>query len=252
MTDINEFKETPMGKALVELSSELKKHNIPPVSINVIGGFALMLNGVRESDGVTDIDYVGDTLPDNFNQIADKIGIKHGLGRGWINNDVMLSDNTLEDFEFATGKLHFDESVQINNININILNEEDILRMKLIAIDTSLMAAEDGGDFSRIKDLSDITKLLDRQRIDYDSIADIYYDYIMDSKTPEIIKQYQTGGNKKVLEYLDNIRSEHDAYVNTIKNTMQTNTQRTPFMENLLDKLMSKSKTTDSYELIDL
>lgn len=230
-----QLSETPMGKAIIELSQEMQKRNMPPISINVIGGFALMMHDARNPDCMTDIDYVGTPLSDDFDKLADKIGIKHRLGRGWINNDVMLTGNSMEDFEFATGKLHFDSSIEIGKMKINILNEEDVLRMKLIAVDTSLMAAETGGDFSRIKDLPDVDRLLKRQNISSDQIMEKYDGYILNKNTPKIIQAYQKGGNEKVTEIVDRLSAAH-------KEIRQINRSYTPspYLSNIITDLYAR------------
>lgn len=52
------LKQTPMGAALLELAEEMEKQDMPPpVTLQVIGGFTLMLRGVRPLTGVTDIDF---------------------------------------------------------------------------------------------------------------------------------------------------------------------------------------------------
>lgn len=226
-----------MGKAVIELSQEMQKRNMPPVSINVVGGFALMMNDIRDPDCMTDIDYVGNPLPDEFNALADKIGIKHKLGRGWINNDVMLTGSSMEDFEFATGKLHFNSSMDVGNIKINILDEKDILRMKLIAVDTSLMAAEDGGDFSRIKDLPDVSKLLQMQHIDCDQIMDKYEDFVINDNTPRVIKAYQDGGNTKALELVDKISRKHTELLTRQADRQQV---RSSYLDNMFSNLYAR------------
>ena len=71
MVDIEKFKTSPMGKALVELSEEMGDEHIPPITINAVGGFALMLHGKRDIDSVTDIDYIGTEFSQKFNKIAD-------------------------------------------------------------------------------------------------------------------------------------------------------------------------------------
>lgn len=209
MISQEQFANTEMGKAVIELSQQMEKKNIPPVSINVVGGFALMLNGIRDADCRTDIDYVGDPLPDDFNKLADRIGNKYRLGTGWINNDVMLSGISLEDFEYSTGKLHFSESMQVGNITINVLDEQDVLRMKLIAVDTSSMAAENGGEFSRIKDMPDVVTLLDRNNISCDQIMDKFGEYIMNESTPAIIQAYKDGGNELALAKIDELSDKY-------------------------------------------
>ena len=245
-----EFKKTPMGKAVIELSQEMKKRNMPPVSINVVGGFALMMNKTRNPNDTTDIDYVGSPLPEDFDKLADKIGIKHKLGRGWINNDVMLTGNTMEDFEFATGKLHFNESMDVGNIQINILDEKDVLRMKLIAVDTSLIAAEEGGDFSRIKDLPDVDKLLNKYNIKTNQIMEKYNDYILSEDTPLVIDAYRKGGNKEAIKFVDDmvaktkIATQQDAWV-----TAQKTETKSPYLENMFKNLYARyEKEKNKYD----
>lgn len=243
-----QFSKTPMGKAVIELSEEMSKRNMPPVTINVVGGFALMMNDIRDPDCMTDIDYVGNPLPDDFNDLADKIGIKHKLGKGWINNDVMLTGSSMEDFEFATGKLHFDKSMDVGGIKINILNEKDILRMKLIAVDTSIMAAEDGGDFSRIKDLPDVSKLLKLQHIDCDQIMDKYEEYILSDHTPRVIKAYQDGGNAKALEYVDELGKKH---AELLKKRADRQEARTPLLDSMMSNLYARYEREKAQGLDD-
>lgn len=242
MISTKEFAATPMGKAVIELSKEMDKRDMPPVSINVIGGFALMMHGVRDADCRTDIDYVGDTFSDDFNKLADRIGIKHQFGSGWINNDVMLSGISIDDFEFSTGKLHFNESMQIGNININVLDEQDVLRMKLIAVDTSAMAAENGGDFSRIKDLPDVSILLDRNNIKCSQIMEKFGEYIMNDSTPDIIQAYKDGGNESALQKIDELADKYtiERYQkNKQKSSGKTNSGPSQYLQNYMSDLMS-------------
>lgn len=241
MIDEKTFAETPMGKAVIELSEEMEKQNIPPISINVIGGFALMMKDIRDPYATTDIDYVGDSLPDNFNRLSDRIGLKHSLGQGWINKDVMLSDITMEEFEESTGKLHFTESMQIGNIKINVLDEKDVLRMKLIAVDTSITAVEEDGDFSRIKDLPDVTKLMERNGLKSDEILDKYYpDYVINDKTPEIIQTYIDGGNEAVLKMIDEIAPKKNAWAERQRSNA-VKPERSAFLDNYLSNLFGQN-----------
>jgi hypothetical protein len=240
MIDNNKFAETPMGQAVIELSEEMKKQNMPPVSINVIGGFALMMREIRDPNSLTDIDYVGNELPDNFNRLSDKIGLKHNLGHGWINNDVMLTDITMEDFEESTGKLHFTESMEIGNIKINILDEEDVLRMKLIAVDTSVTAVEDGGEFTRVKDLPDVAKLMKRADMTPDEIMDKYSKFIVNENTPKIVEVYINGGEEKALSEIDKISNEHNIWAERQRAASGTH-QRSAFLDNYLSSLFSQA-----------
>ena len=79
MTDVQEFREMPMFRALMDLAGELEKEQAPPVELNVIGGFALMLRGYRDMGDITDIDYVGSDLSGTLQDITRRVGLKHGM-----------------------------------------------------------------------------------------------------------------------------------------------------------------------------
>lgn len=247
MISKEQFANTEMGKAVIELSKQMEKRNIQPVSINVVGGFALMMNGIRDADCRTDIDYVGDPLPDDFNKLADRIGNKYKLGSGWINNDVMLSGISLEDFEFSTGKLHFNESMQVGNITINVLDEQDVLRMKLIAVDTSSMAAENGGEFTRIKDMPDVVTLLDRNNIKCSQIMDMFGDYIMNKSTPDIIQAYKDGGNDLALAKIDELSDKYtlDLHIQN-KSSNKSNSGKSSFLDDYMNNLQKLYEERES------
>jgi hypothetical protein len=104
--------------------------------------------------------------------------------------------------------------------------------MKLIAVDTSIMAAEDGGDFSRVKDLPDVSKLLKLQHINCDQIMDKYEEYILSEHTPRVIKAYQDGGNTKALEYVDELGRKH-------AELLEKRAARQEVRSSLLDNMMS-------------
>lgn len=196
---------SPMGKALLELSTQVEDKLKEPITFNVIGGFALMLWNIRDINDTTDIDYIGDPLSLKFKELSDAIGIKHNFVPGWINNDVMLSGISVEDFEYSTGPLHFEEVFSIGKIKINVLNKEDLLRMKLIAIDTNLTAIAQGGDFTRKKDFKDILLLLEDLHLPTADIRDVYGDYLLNPNTISVIKAYQRGGNSAVRDKIDDI-----------------------------------------------
>lgn len=204
MLNLNEFLETPMGQGVKLLSEELQARDMPPVTLDCIGGFALLMHDMRDLRSSTDIDYVGRSLGDDFDRIANEIGEKTGLGKGWINNDGMLTGMTLEDFELSTGKLHFDHAMDVGSITINVLRQPDLLRMKIISIDTSLMAAQDRADkFARSRDMSDIRKLMEAQGLDLDAVDDLYGDYIRSDMTLPAIEKYAEGGLDAVFAMLD-------------------------------------------------
>lgn len=170
---------TPMYEALASLAEKMNKENMPPVELNVIGGFALMLHGVRPVNGVTDIDYVGEGLPEKLNALIEDAGREHKMEPGWINKDGMASGIAMEDFELSTGELHFVPALSVGSININILEEKDLLRLKIIAVDTAMTELEATGEFARVKDFHDIHDLMGKMEMSPEDAIREYSDYMI-------------------------------------------------------------------------
>ncbi len=187
---VEKYKQTEMYKALEELNSKMKEIGADSMQLNVVGGFALIVDGIREGD-FTDIDYVGkQAYADSLKPVIDEIGLKHGLGRGWINNDVMLAGTSLEDLEITTGKLHFHHMFDMEKISVDILDAKDLLRMKVIAVDTAYTATELGGEFSRAKDLTDIDLLMRHRNMELIDLELETYKYVINEKTYDMIDEY--------------------------------------------------------------
>lgn len=199
------YKEKVVYKALVELDSKLKEMNVAPFELRVVGGFALLLENIRLTD-YTDIDYVGSDFNDKIKRIIDQIGIEYKLGRGWLNNDVMLSGSSLDDFEACTGELEFEYIETLQVISVYSLKKEHLLRMKLIAIDTSLSAMSFGGEFTRAKDFHDIKLLADKLGLTYNDIVEDYFDYLIEPDCLFLLRYYLNFGDISVFSDEDKIK----------------------------------------------
>lgn len=161
--------------ALKSLDKMLAVMRIKPFTLKCVGGFALLAGGIRKDvSQATDVDYVGQDLSENIKNAVNAVGRRYNLGKNWINNDLMLSGTTLEDLEFCTGKLHFHKLADLKVIRLEVLDKKDLLRMKVIAVDTSLSAVNFGGEFTREKDLNDIILLAKDLHIDlHDYLEDL-------------------------------------------------------------------------------
>ncbi len=209
MISKSQLQGTPMYEALVDLAEKMNKENVPPVELNVIGGFALMLHGVRPADGVTDIDYVGTDLPKTLNSLIEETGRAHKMEPGWINKDGMSQGISMEDFELSTGELHFVPALTVGNITINVLEEKDLLRLKVIAVDTAMTELEATGEFARMKDFHDIHLLMDKLKMSPEDAIREYSDYmICYPDTGDLIHAIARGGPDGGLEVIEAKKQE--------------------------------------------
>lgn len=182
MVQIKEFGKTPMGLALKDLAGRLEAEHVSEVELNVIGGFALMLRGYREISDVTDIDYVGKDLPGLLDKLSREVGLRHKMEPGGINNEGMLTGDSMEDFELSTGKLHFEKAFSIGPVTINVLDEKDLLR----------------------KDFTDIKKLGDAIGLTGEQISEEFEDYILCGKdTKDLLKTICDSSLDDALHQID-------------------------------------------------
>lgn len=215
MVDKNKLQGTPMYEALVDLAEKMNKENMPPVELNVIGGFALMLHGMRSADGITDIDYVGDGLSDDLNRFIGEVGREHKMEPGWINKDGMAAGMGMNDFELSTGVLHFMPALTVGNITINILEEKDLLRLKIIAVDTAMTELEATGEFARVKDFHDIYELMNKLEMSPEEAICEYGDYmICYPDTGDLIHAIAHDGPDGGLKIIENKKQEFEDIIN--------------------------------------
>ena len=136
-------------RALIEVDNLYAQEKDRPdakIKLSIIGGFALMLNGIRKDmTEYTDIDYVGGELPEKLKKIIKSVGIKYGLDAEWINNDALLEGSSLEDLEITTGKLNFTPTkVELNCFEVHSLCNQDLIRLKMMAICWKLSISDEG------------------------------------------------------------------------------------------------------------
>lgn len=199
------YREKVVYKALEEFDSRLYDMGAKPFELKVVGGFALLLEQIRMND-YTDIDYVGKPLDKDVSKLVDQIGLEYGLGRGWLNNDVMMSGLDLDEFEYATGELNFNHVTDLKVISLYALDKSSILRMKVIAIDTSYMTAENDGDFTRAKDFKDVKLLMKSLGCSMKQLKDETEEFVLNTQIYYVIQYYNKFGGIEKLNSFENIR----------------------------------------------
>lgn len=215
MVEKQQLEGTPMYEALKDLAEKMNKEKMPPVELNVIGGFALMLHGVRPATGVTDIDYVGKDLSAGLNRLIEETGRAHNMEPGWINKDGMATGIAMEDFELSTGVLHFTPALTIGDITINVLEEKDLLRLKIISVDTAMTELEATGEFARIKDFHDIYELMNKMKMKPEDAIREYSDYmICYPDTGDLIHAIMNDGPDGGLSVIEVKKQEFEDAIN--------------------------------------
>ena len=194
-------------RALIEVDNLYAMEENRPygkIKLNVIGGFALMLNGIRKDmTEYTDIDYVGGKMPEKLLEIIKDVGIKHGLDANWINNDALLEGSSREDLEITTGKLNFSPKVELTCFDVRTLCNEDLLRLKMMAIDTTYMTLEAGETFTRKKDFSDVKLLMQEMDIDIATLKKMTSDYVLEPTVYDIVDTYNKTGESALKNLFD-------------------------------------------------
>lgn len=190
--DYTHLEDIELFRAIQELDEELDAIDAPHMDLKVVGGFAMLLNNLRpHSKSNTDVDYVGPDLTEQILAIEEKVGARHNFESHWINNDVIMSGMTLEQFEMCTGKLNFILKASLKRIDLYSLDEEGLIRMKLIALDTSYLGATAcGGQFTRAKDLEDIRLLMENQKMTLRDLQKIGHPYVTCPNIYYVIRYY--------------------------------------------------------------
>ena len=194
----NSINDAITMRALIEVDNLYAQEKDRPdgkIKLNVIGGFALMLNNIRKDmTEYTDIDYIGGELPEKLQKIIKDVGIKHGLDAGWINNDALLEGSSREDLEITTGKLNFAPKAKLNCFEVHSLCNQDLLRLKMMAIDTTYMTLETGENFARMKDFSDVKLLMEEMNVDISALKMMTSDYVLEPVVYDIVETYNKTG----------------------------------------------------------
>ena len=191
--------QNPLYDALVELDEALRG-KVEPFDLYTVGGFAMLLNGVRESYTYTDVDYVGPDLPDTVKKAITAIGRKYGFEDNWINNDVLIAGGSIEDIEACTGPLHFIPHSDLSVIHVKTLCNEDLLRMKMIALDTSFMGYRNlGASFTRYKDFADIERLMKSLKMSFRDVVKNTKEYILEPDVYYLLHYYLKTHDKNIV-----------------------------------------------------
>ena len=192
--------------ALEELDETLHETHGPsahPKPLYIIGGAAPMLLHSRKTLGhrVTDIDYLGDDMDPSVKAVVERVGMKHNLGRSFLNND--LGGDALEHLEFCVGKLTFVRFATMKFFDVHVLSETDILKLKVYALDTCIMSRrdDDHSEFERAQDYADIKDIAEKNGLSTEDIRDLTQNYtICQKEVYSSIEGYIINGHNRYVD----------------------------------------------------
>ena len=134
--------------SLKDLDRELQGEHI---IIRAVGGFALAWHHIRENGLTIDIDTVTDDYPDSVIAAIERVAVKRGLDKWWLNNDVAA-----DDAEFLNESLALKWEIAnlgFKNIVLYVADRESLLSLKLAALEDRWLSG-------RKHDLDDAIRLL--------------------------------------------------------------------------------------------
>ena len=132
--------------ALMDLDEKFYKLNIVPFEVKIIDDFVLIDEPIVSiNDRKKNI-----SSSDEIKGIIKEVGDLYQLNNNWFSDDMTLANKSLKDLEWITGKLTFHEKMNMAIITVNVLDFIDILRMKIITLDSIISNSEDINEIEEI------------------------------------------------------------------------------------------------------
>lgn len=130
-----------------------------PIELDAVGGFALLVRGLRSTGVTADIDIASPTFTQDVENAVEKVATQLYLPPDWLNNDTVFSfsdETTQEDVDAFNDML--DASYEpvdlgLRNINLNVADLTTLAKSKAYA-------ACDIGIGRTEKDLDDLVNIL--------------------------------------------------------------------------------------------
>jgi len=148
-------------KALEILDTRLVTSGCSPVEIRIVGGFALILHGIRETGFTQDIASMTRDFEPQVKQLIAEIGKELGLKLGWLNADMVLDDPEI--IEMIIGETHFDQFGDYQALDVKVADLTTLLKLKIVAAGDTILA-HDSIEYER--HARDLVALLKEMNID--------------------------------------------------------------------------------------
>ena len=128
-------------KALETLDDRLVSEGCDPVEIRIVGGFALILNDIRETGFTEDIDSMTRDFEPHVKQLIAQIGKDMGLKLGWLNADMVLDDPEI--ISMIIGETNFDDYGEYQVLKVKVADMTTLLKLKIVAAGDTFLIHDD-------------------------------------------------------------------------------------------------------------
>jgi len=189
------------------------------IEIKSIGGYALMMYGIRDVGTTKDIDTVTKTYSKEVETAILEVAEELSLPKDWLNNDPVFDNKP--DITIEVLELHFYElRTNLKMIKLYLPNLDGLLKSKILALQDTLDRIDAGQDyFLREHDFYDIKSILKYKDItSYDQYLEVI-DLFDPHTTPNLdlvnekIKTFLDGGVS--LEEIKELLSSLNDYLVT-------------------------------------
>lgn len=160
------------NNALEKLNEKLEAKDLS-ISINAIGGYAMLTYGLRSANDYTeDIDSVTEKYKPEICDLIKEVSDEMNLQEDWLNT----SATELEEVKSSVNQMSWNLVESFSNIKLYVCDIDSLILLKAKAVDM-------GGLVPRKTDKKDLIKLLKSQNIyNMDDLEQSQYSYIMSMK----------------------------------------------------------------------
>jgi hypothetical protein len=141
-----ESKETLL-QALDLLDSRLAESGCSRVEVKIVGGFALILQGVRDGGFTQDIDSMTRSYDPYISHLIAQVGREMGIKLGWLNADMVLDDPDI--IEGIVGEVSFTPFGSYKALDVSLADLPTLLRLKIVAAGDNLEITHDEVEYER-------------------------------------------------------------------------------------------------------
>ncbi|MDR0514794.1 MAG: hypothetical protein LBG81_06510 [Coriobacteriaceae bacterium] len=149
MTDLDTQSENKniLLRALEMLDEKLYEQKADPLDIRIVGGFALIMQGIRESGFTQDIDSMTRGFSAETTRTIAQIGKELEIKLGWLNADMVLDDPEI--IEDVVGEVKFEPYGKYRVLRVSLADLPTLLRLKIVAAGDNLEITGDRIEFER-------------------------------------------------------------------------------------------------------